>query len=720
LSHRGFHVRLHASPAGLAAAVLALGLLAYGGIGGASDTQWWVSDSPEDYVKAEAHGLVVRPDGALELGPAARFSAAESTGVVWALAVLKDGTVALACDRGRVMRYREGSGFSMLAQLPVGQVLSLAADGDGLLAGTGPEGAIYRIGARGDTALVARTGERYVWGLARGGDGGWYVATGTRGRLLEVRGRDVRTVLDTEESNLTSLVAGPRGVVFTGGDSRGRVYRVGGGRPASTVYDASEDEIRSLALGGDGALYAAALSASAVSEDEGDAAQRPAPVRSAVSGGRAVVYRIVPDSVVSTAWTSPQPFVFGLASVPGGVVAATGNRAALYRIDTGMDALAGGSSWLQAPQGQITALAGDGRGGLWAATSNPGGLWRVGPETASRGELVSQVYDARRYAAFGAVRWRGEANGATVRLSTRSGNSDPLDSTWSAWTRGGDEQRPRSAAPVARYYQWKIEVSGGKPHIEAVEAAWRERNLAPRIDDLVVAAQGQGFREGGISPHTESVTQTLPGGQKVEYSTPAAGGVAKPVHDLPVFARGLRTLQWRGSDPNGDPLTYAVSVRNEAGNAWIKVDEDLDASSFTWDTGALPDGRYRVRVVASDASGNAVGEGLTATAVSAPFVVDNTPPRVETMAAEPAPGALVVSGRAADQTSPLARVEVSLDNDDWRQVTPDGGLADERSLAFRVRIPEAIAGEHTVSVRVIDLAGNTATDARHVTVPRPR
>jgi hypothetical protein len=90
------------------------------------------------------------------------------------------------------------------------------------------------------------------------------------------------------------------------------------------------------------------------------------------------------------------------------------------------------------------------------------------------------------------------------------------------------------------------------------------------------------------------------------------------------------------------------------------------------------------------------------------------------MAAEPAPGALVVSGRAADQTSPVVRIEVSLDNDDWRQVAPDGGLADERSLAFHVRIPEVAAGEHTVSVRVIDLAGNTATDARHVTLPRSR
>jgi hypothetical protein len=693
-------------------AVLLATCLAPSGPARAAETQWWVSDTPEDYVKSEARGLVVRPDGAIELGPVARFTAAESLGVVWAVAALKDGSLAIAGDRGLVLRYRE-SGFSLMARLPVGQVLSLAPDGDGLVAGTGPDGLVYHVGGRGDTALVARTGERYVWGLVPAEGGGWYAATGTRGRLVRIRGREVRIALDTEESNLVSLVAGARGEVFTGGDSRGRIYRVAGDRDARTVYDAGEDEVRALAFGADGALYAAALSASAVAEDEGDPGQRPAPAKSAVTGGRAVIYRIVPDSVATSIWTSPQPFVFALARAAGGVVAATGNRAGLYLVDPA----AGATQWLQGPQGQITAMV-ESHGTLYAATSNPGGLWRVGPGKAAEGELISQVFDARRFARFGAIRWRGEAGGSTVRLSTRSGNTDPLDSTWSAWSRGGSGDEPRSAAPPARYFQWRIEVSGGVPRIETVEAAWRERNLPPRVEDLSVAPQGQGFREGGLSPRTESVTQALPGGQKVEYSAPPPS-TTQPVRDLPVFARGLRTLQWRGSDPNGDPLTYAVSVRDESAGTWIEVDKDLEATAFTWNTGALPDGRYRVRVVASDAGGNAIGEALTGEALSAPFRIDNTAPQVTEMAASAAPGAIDVSGRAEDAVGPVTRIEVSLDNEDWRTITPEGGLADERTLSFRARIPEVTPGEHTVSVRAVDHAGNTVTRARRVTVTRP-
>jgi hypothetical protein len=510
-----------------------------------------------------------------------------------------------------------------------------------------------------------------------------------------------------------SLVGDGRGAVYTGGDSKGRVYRVTNDRELRTVFDANEDEVRALAIGRDGALYAAALSASAVSEDEGEPGARPAPVRSAVSGGRAVIYRIVPDSVAAAIWTSPQPFVFALAGAPGGVVAASGNRAGLYLVEPG----AGGTQWLQGPQGQITALTTGAAGRIYAGTSNPAGLWRVGPEKARGGELISPVFDARRFARFGAVRWRGEAGGSTLETWTRSGNTDPVDSTWSAWSRGGE--RSRSNAPAARYFQWRLTASGGAPHVESVEAAWREQNLPPRVEELTVAPQGEGFREGQLTPRTEAITQTLPGGQKVEYSLPSAS-TSRSLRELPAFARGLRTLQWRGSDPNGDAMLYAVQVKNENGDAWIEVDKDLEASAFTWNTNGLPDGRYRVRVVASDASSNAVGEGLTGEAVSAPFTVDNTPPVVTELAAAPQAGAVMVSGRAEDAISTLARIEVALDNGDWRTITPDGGFADERSLGFRARVGDLKPGEHTLSVRATDTAGNSATRASRVNVTRGR
>jgi hypothetical protein len=113
-------------------------------------------------------------------------------------------------------------------------------------------------------------------------------------------------------------------------------------------------------------------------------------------------------------------------------------------------------------------------------------------------------------------------------------------------------------------------------------------------------------------------------------------------------------------------------------------------------------------VSATDAVSNALGEERTETTTSEPFTVDNTPPGITSFDARLSGGAIEVSGRAEDAASPIARIEVSVNDADWRAVTPEAGLADERALAFRARVPDPPAGELTVAVRVVDLAGNSA------------
>jgi hypothetical protein len=163
----------------------------------------------------------------------------------------------------------------------------------------------------------------------------------------------------------------------------------------------------------------------------------------------------------------------------------------------------------------------------------------------------------------------------------------------------------------------------------------------------------------------------------------------------------MRTIQWKGSDPNGDALIYDIDLRVEGSDTWSSVGKDLDATSFTWDTRSIPDGRYRVRVRASDRSDNSVGEELKAEAISQPFTVDNTAPSVESLDLRGETRAALVSGKAEDGQSVLVKVEVAVDDQDWREVTPDSGLADERPLAVHARLRDLNPGEHTVAVRVV-------------------
>jgi hypothetical protein len=678
----------------------------------ASETRWWATASSAAYEDAGSDGLVIDPDGVVTLGPAASVTLLDSIEVVWSAAVLANGRIALGGNGGRILLASRGRAAAPWVTLPVGQVLSLLADGDDLIAGTGPEGFVYRIRPNGDTTRIAVTGERYVWALAAAGRSGWYAATGIRGRVLHV-GRDGRTrvVFDNDAGNVVALIEDGRGGAYAGDDTRGRIVHLRADGSARTLFDAEEDEVRALALGADGALYAAALTSSAVQNADGAEDAKPRPARRPTSRETSRVYRIVADSASVVWWSTSRTAIFALAPAREGVLAATGNRAGLFLLDGPGRA----SQWLAPLQGQITAVTRSSDGVFYAATSNPAALWELRPGERRSGELRSPVFDAKRLAQFGTIRWLGEAGGARVELETRSGNAAIPDTTWSLWTapRGAGDGRG-VASPPARYLQWRLRLAGGQPRIETVEVAWRENNLPPMVEALRVAPQVDGFREGRLSTRTEPVTQELPGGRKVEFSLKRKSDESD-LKSLPLWVQGLRTVQWNAEDPNEDPLRYRLDARRDGDSDWTPVARDLEDSVFVWDTNGVPDGRYRLRVTASDIEGNAVGEERESWAIGSLVVIDNTPPVLTSLDVTGGRGRVTVRGAAADAGT-IARIEVSIGDGAWRTITPAGGMADDERPAFDATLDGLAAGVHSVTVRVVDRAGNFAVRAARATV----
>jgi hypothetical protein len=59
-----------------------------------------------------------------------------------------------------------------------------------------------------------------------------------------------------------------------------------------------------------------------------------------------------------------------------------------------------------------------------------------------------------------------------------------------------------------------------------------------------------------------------------------------------------------------------------------------------------------------------------------------------------------------DSTSPLRSAETSLDGKEWGDLLSDDGIVDSRKETFTIRLSKLDAGEHVVSVRAYDTAGN--------------
>jgi hypothetical protein len=149
----------------------------------------------------------------------------------------------------------------------------------------------------------------------------------------------------------------------------------------------------------------------------------------------------------------------------------------------------------------------------------------------------------------------------------------------------------------------------------------------------------------------------------------------------------------------------------------------------------LPDGGYTVKVVASDAPSHTPEEALTDERQSARFEIDNTPPRIENLAARVEGAEMHVTFHATDDFSPIKRAEYSIDAGDWQYLEPVGQLSDaktenydftillnhgaepaleppvqqKRGKAKPVAAPPVTAAEHVVVVRVYDRADNVAT-----------
>jgi hypothetical protein len=409
------------------------------------------------------------------------------------------------------------------------------------------------------------------------------------------------------------------------------------------------------------------------------------------------VYRIAADGSPLRLWTSREDIVYALGfDSHDKLLAGSGNRGHIFEID-GDDQFLDVS---KAPASQVTGFAKAPNGGLYAASSNLGKIFVLGPGLQNEGSYESDVFDAKIFSRWGRADFRGTGK---IDLLARSGNVDNPDRNWSSWKQVDISKDGEMGVPAARYAQWKVVLHAGatRPAVDTISLNYLPKNVAPEVDEITVQS---GLRY-----------QPLPKATGLNLGTDVSGSSGTRF-DSPVPSTHDRDsigVKWSTHDDNDDQLVYSIYYRGDGNSQWLLLKENVTDKAYSFDASLLPDGGYTIKVVASDAPSHSPGEALSASRESRRFEVDTTQPRIENLIASVEGGQIHVRFRAEDGFSSIKRAEYSVDAGEWKYIEPVGQISDAKGENYDFRMSpdnsKDPSPEHVVVVRVYDKYDNMGT-----------
>jgi hypothetical protein len=113
--------------------------------------------------------------------------------------------------------------------------------------------------------------------------------------------------------------------------------------------------------------------------------------------------------------------------------------------------------------------------------------------------------------------------------------------------------------------------------------------------------------------------------------------------------------------------------------------------------------------VASDLPSNPASQALSNERISERFEIQNTPPRIENLRADPSAAAAKITFEATSSGLAITRAQYSVDAGDWLIVFPASGLSDGPKESYQVELPGLTPGPHTIAVQIFDRFDNTTT-----------
>jgi len=694
------------------------------GSANATATKVFRQTTAKDFEEGEAAGSMILPTGEVVAGMKTTHVPLEAA-FVWCAVPSRDGQIAYfgTGDQGKIFAVDTKAPHAAdekparkVADLDAAWVTALAVRSDGtLLAGTTPGGRIYSVDPKtGNTHEWATLSADHVWSLVYDARTGvTYAGTGSPGKIFAIDDKGhARELWDSGDKHIVSLAQEPGGAhaLLAGTSEEAILYRVSLEGRAEALQDFEAEEVRAIAPTRD-AIYVAvndfekgtpaavvgpvAAKGTRIMQTAGSPASAGSLPRPGQRKAKAGLYRLERDGRVEQIFSLPDGYltavlpdadgtpgaVAGSTAGEGGVFVATGTQGKVYRVYKDRTAALA----LDLPERQTLVLVRAGVSFL-AGTGDVGGIYRAQPSAGEDASYLSKVLDGEFPARWGMLRWHGSQN---LVVETRSGNTAKPDASWNAWKKldrlqtGNDESAGHVISPGGRYLQYRVGLGAAGALLRDVAIFYVPQNQRARVTELTLADP---LPSSSSSSTTTTTTRT----------------------HSPVLK-----LRWKVENNDGDDLNYRVSYREENEVVWRPIGgpDPLQKPEYDWNTEAIPDGNYTVRVVTSDERSRPRSEALESTFTSPPLLIDNRKPEVLGLDAAHYPQ---ITGRARDTGSNITEIEFSVDGGDWQLVPPNDGIFDDRVEPFTLRVPTLPAGPHNVTVRAWDSADNVG--AASVTV----
>ena len=613
---------------------------------------------------------------------------------IWCLAEDSKGNIyAGTGNQGKIYKINPDGQSSLFYDSPEVAILSLAIDtNDNIYAGTAPDGLIYKISQEGvPPVTLLSSEEKFVFALTFDEGGNLYAATGTNGKIYKITPEGENSVLfDSEESSIMCLLY-HQGALYAGSEGKGVIYRITPDGAVSVVYQTGQKEVRTLVVNPQGTIYAGTVTTSP--PKPGAQPSGPPPPGAPPEEKKSQLYQIRPDGVVSVIWTAPVPLILSMVvEADNQLLVGTGDEGKIYRVDADGDFMSMG----KCDASQILAMHRRTDGKLTLGTGNPGKFFELKAEHNSSGTLESVSHDTRLNSRWGKLSWEGlSPEGASISFATRTGNTGKPDNTWSDWS--SELTIPEGSqitSPTARYIQWRATLSTTAPSttpiLKRVAVASVQSNIEPRFTSIEIH-RGDKPKGSGRPPDVSP-----PGKNRAQSQTESNNG--------------KRRATWKVDDANNDTLQYTIYYKSTDETNWKLLKKKLDQPNYTWDTTSMPDGRYTLKIQATDKLSNPPNLAKVSERTSDPFDIDNTQPAVGNITATAnGDDTYQIVCAVEDAMSYIQKAVYKIDNDEhWKVMFPADGIFDSKREELMVQTETLPAGEHTITIQATDAEGNTS------------